>query len=91
MSTPLDEATVRVFAEAIAEQADEMYRDMEDEYAGTRARAITFVAYGVAYALADPGLAQMICKAAVGESSFEKMRRSTDGISRAIRERAAGA
>ncbi len=82
----LDKATIRMFAEVLADQFDEISAQLAEKDRDGRGRMFSFVSYGVALALADPGLAQMVCREVVGEPAFEKMRQSADGISRVIRE-----
>lgn len=87
----MDKATIRVFAEAIADQLEGMcgrLAQKDDSDLGQKGRAISFVAYGVAWALADPGVARMVCTSAIGDQPFERMQAASEGISHVIREHA---
>ena len=87
----MDRASVRMFAEVLVDQFEELSAELAEKDRDGRGRMFSCVSYGVALALADPGLAQMICRAVVSEPTFEKMRQSADGISRVIREHSEGA
>lgn len=80
----LDKATVRVFAEVLADIAQQIYDDLKGEQ-DRWGKAVVFTSWGVALALADPAVARMICTESTSEASFEKMRLTADGIVQAMR------
>lgn len=86
----LDRESLRAFALVLADNAQEMHDHVSiPPPHGERGRAFVLVAYGVALALADPGIAQMISREAITDQTFESLCAAAAGITRVVRAQSA--